>query len=85
MPVTTIVVTSQVIEIDEISDVSVTAIAQDPILGDYYRDIVFFGTPPEAEEGVEAIDLSTVPTILRVRIRATTITPLHVTVPESEF
>ena len=84
MPVTTMVTTSQVIEIDEISDVSVTAIEQDPVLGDYFRDIVFFGTPPEAQEGVE-FDVSTVPTILRIRIRATTTAPLHVTVPESEF
>ena len=85
MPTTTMVTTSQVIEIDEISDVSVTAIAQDPVLGDYFRDIVFFGTPPEAVEGVEVLDLSTVPTILRIRIRATSVTPLHVTVPELEF
>jgi hypothetical protein len=84
MPVTTMVTTSQVIEIDEISDVSVTAIAQDPVLGDYFRDIVFFGTPPEAGEGI-AFDISTVPTVLRIRIRATTTTPLHVTVPETEF
>jgi hypothetical protein len=85
MPVTTMVTTSQVIEIDEISDVSVTAIEQDNVLGDYFRDIVFFGTPPEVQEGIEVADLGTVPTILRIRIRATTTAPLHVTVPESEF
>ena len=84
MPITTMVTTSQVIEVDEISDVVVTAIGRDDVIGDYYRDIVFFGTPPEAPEGVE-IDVTAVPTVLRVRIRAATTTPLHVTVPESEF
>jgi hypothetical protein len=85
MPVTTMVTTSQVIEIDEITDVSVTAIAMDPVLGDYYRDIVFFGTAPEAVEGVDVVSYGTVPTILRIRVRSTTAAPLHVSVPESEF
>ena len=56
----------------------------DDAAGDFFREIVFFGTPPEAQAGVE-FDTSTIPTILRIRIRAATVDPLHVSVPQSEF
>lgn len=71
-------------EIDEITDIAVTAIAHDDEAGDYYREIVFFGTPPDAVEGVE-FDVSTIPTILRLKIRAPTVDPLKITVPQDEF
>jgi hypothetical protein len=79
---------SQEIEIDGISDVTVGALMHDDMRGDFYREIVFFGTPPDQmlQEGVTPVDVtSTVPTVLRVRIRAATVDPLHVTVPMSEF
>jgi hypothetical protein len=84
MPTTTMVTTSQVIEIDQITDVAVGAIFHDDQAGDYYREIIFFGTAPDAPEGVE-FDTSTIPTILKIKIRAATVAPLHVSVPESEF
>jgi hypothetical protein len=84
MPTTTIAVTSQVMEIDEITDIAVTSIAHDDAAGDYYREIVFFGTPPDAVEGIE-FDVSTIPTILRLKIRAPTVAPLKITVPQDEF
>lgn len=76
---------SQEIEIDQVSDVVVTALMHDDVRGDFYREIVFFGTPPDAPEGVSTVDVNTTPTVLRVRIRAATVDVLHVTVPESEF
>jgi hypothetical protein len=88
MPITSMVCVAQEIEIDEITDVTVTALMHDDIRGDFYREIVFFGTPPEQllQEGVTPVDVSaTTPTVLRVRIRAATVDPLHVTVPASEF
>ena len=84
MPVTTLVTTSQTIEIDEISDIAVTAIFHDDDVGDYYREIIFFGTPPDVTEGIE-FDTSTIPTILRIKIRAATVEPLKITVPQDEF
>ncbi len=75
---------SQEIEIDGISDVTVGALMHDDMRGDFYREIVFFGTPPDTPAGM-AVDTSTTPTVLRVRIRAATVDPLHVTVPVSEF
>lgn len=75
---------SQEIEIDGITDVTVTALMHDDVRGDFYRELVFFGTPPDAPEGV-AMDTGTIPTVLRVRIRAATVEPLHVSVPQSEF
>jgi hypothetical protein len=85
MPTTTMVVTSQVMEIDEISDVAVTAIAHDDEAGDFYRDLIFFGTPPEMAAGTTVVDVSTIPTILKLRIRAPTVEPLKITVPQDEF
>ncbi len=88
MSITSMVCVSQEIEIDGITDVTVTALMHDDIRGDFYREIVFFGTPPDQmlQEGVTPVDVtSTVPTVLRVRIRAATVDPLHVTVPMSEF
>jgi hypothetical protein len=76
---------SQEIEIDGVTDVTVTALMHDDVRGDFYREIVFFGTPPDLAPGTTAIDTSTIPTILRVRVRAATVEPLHVTVPASEF
>ena len=84
MPITSMVTVSQEIEIDGITDVAVTALMHDDARGDFYREIVFFGTPPDVVAGVE-FDVSTIPTILRVRIRAATVEPLHVSVPVSEF
>jgi len=72
-----IITTSQSVEIDPVTDVAVTAIAHDDIKGDYYRDITLFGEP------LEGID--TVPTILIIRIRAATVDPLKITVPQDEF
>jgi hypothetical protein len=85
MPTTTIVTTSQVIEIDEISDITVGAIFHDDVVGDYYREIVFFGTPPDITPGTTTFDVGTIPTILKLKIRAPTVEPLRVTVPENEF
>ena len=88
MSITSMVCVSQEIEIDGITDVTVTALMHDDIRGDFYREIVFFGTPPDQllQEGVTPVDVSTTtPTVLRVRIRAATAEPLHVTVPMSEF
>jgi hypothetical protein len=85
MPTTTMVTTSQTIEIDQISDITVGAIFHDDVVGDYFREIVFFGTPPDIVPGTTTFDVSTIPTILKLRIRAPTIEPLHVSVPESEF
>ena len=85
MPITTMVVTSQVIEIEAISDISVTSIFHDDVIGDYYRDLIFFGTPPETVPGTTAFDVGTIPTILKLRIRAPIIEQLRITVPEDEF
>jgi hypothetical protein len=88
MSITSMVCVSQEIEIDGITDVTVTALMHDDIRGDFYREIVFFGTPPDQQlqDGVMPVDVSaTVPTVLRVRIRAATVDPLHVSVPQSEF
>lgn len=85
MSVTSMVCVAQEIEIDGITDVSVTALKFDAVRGDYYREIVFFGTPPDAPEGALVVDVSTTPTVLRLRIRAPTVDPLHISVPESEF
>jgi hypothetical protein len=72
-----VVTKSQSVDLDPISDVAVTAIARDDVKGDYYRDITLFGEPGEGE--------STVPTIMVIRIRAATIDPLKITVPQDEF
>lgn len=85
MPITTLVVTSQVIEMDHISDVAVKDIELDEVAGDYFRDIVFFGEAPEIPEGTTAEIEGTIPTILRIRIRAETVEALHVTFPQGEF
>lgn len=85
MPVTTLVVTSQVIEIDHITDVAVKDIEHDDVAGDYFRDIVFFGEAPEIPEGTTAPIEGTIPTILRIRIRASDAVALHVSFPQGEF
>jgi hypothetical protein len=85
MPTSTMVVTSQTIEIDRITDVSVSAIAHDDVAGDYYRDFVFFGTAPPLPEGTEEEIVGTIPTTLKIRIRAETAEPLQVTFPQGEF
>jgi hypothetical protein len=72
-----VVTKSQSVELDPISDVAVTAIARDDVKGDYYRDITLFGEPGGGE--------STVPTVMTIRIRAATIDPLKITVPQDEF
>jgi hypothetical protein len=85
MPVTSMVVTAQTIEVDAITDIGVGAIFHDDVVGDYFREIVFFGTPPDLPIGTTTADVSSIPEVLRVRIRSTTTTPLHISVPESEF
>lgn len=68
---------SQTLELNDVTDISVTSISADAERGDYYRDLVFFGTPAS---GVE-----TTPTNLVLRIRSEDATMLRVTVPESEM
>jgi hypothetical protein len=72
-----VVTVRQHLVVDGVSDVSVSAISHDDEAGDFYRDIIFFGEP---EEGT-----SVIPTILAVRIRADTVDPLKITVPQDEF
>jgi hypothetical protein len=85
MPTTTMVVTSQTIEIDQISDIAVTSIAHDDVAGDYYREIVFFGAVPEIPEGTLTPIVGSTPETLRVKIRAATVEPLKISVPADEF
>jgi hypothetical protein len=85
MPTTSMVVTAQTIEVDGITDIGVGAIFHDDVVGDYYREIVFFGTPPDLPVGTTTVDVGTIPEVLRIKIRAITVEPLHVSVPESEF
>lgn len=68
---------SETIEINDVSDVVVTDITADSERADNYREIRFFGTP---ETGV-----TTIPTVLIVRIRAVDHEKLHVSVPAAEF
>jgi hypothetical protein len=72
-----IVTRSQSVEINQVSDLVVTAIAHDDIAGDYYRDITFFGEAGEGE--------LTIPTVMTIRIRAATVDPLKISVPADEF
>jgi len=73
------------VELETVSDVAVTAIFRDDVVGDFYRDIVFFGEPPEPVEGTAVVDTSTIPTLMRVRIRASAVDSLKITVPQDEF
>jgi hypothetical protein len=85
MPATTMVTTSQVIEIDQITSIAVGDVFHDDVVGDYYREITFFGTPPDLPPGTTAVMMNTIPTILKVKLRASTVDPLHIEVPISEF
>jgi hypothetical protein len=85
MPITSMVVTAQTIEVDGITDVAVGAVFHDDVVGDYYREIVFFGTAPDLPIGTTTADTSTIPEVLRIKIRSITVEPLHISVPESEF
>ena len=76
MPVE-IVTTRQSVTIDGVADIAVSAIERDDVKGDYFRDITFFGEPGEGE--------STAPTVMTIRIRASTADPLKITVPQDEF
>jgi hypothetical protein len=67
----------QTVELSEVTDVIVTVIAADVNAGDHYRDIRFFGTPPEGTE--------TIPMLFTIRIRSDDLLKLKITVPESEF
>jgi hypothetical protein len=72
-----IVITSQTVTIDAVSDVSVSSIAHDDVVGDFYRTITVWGTPVEGD--------SNIPAVLVVRIRADSVDPLKITVPQDEF
>jgi hypothetical protein len=73
-----IVITSQTVTIDAVSsDVSVSSIAHDDVVGDFYRTITVWGTPAEGD--------SNIPAVLVVHIRADTVDPLKITVPQDEF
>jgi hypothetical protein len=68
---------SQSIEITDVTDVAVSAVAHDDVLGDYYRTITIFGSPDEGG--------ATIPTTFLLRIRAPTADPLKISVPADEF
>jgi hypothetical protein len=72
-----IVTTHQSVTLDGVADVAVTVIERDDVKGDYFRNITFFGEPGEGE--------STAPTVMTIRIRASTADPLKITVPQDEF
>jgi hypothetical protein len=72
-----IVTTRQSVTLDGVADIAVTSIEHDDVEGGYFRDITFFGEPGEGE--------STAPTVMTIRIRASTADPLKITVPQDEF
>jgi len=68
---------SQTVQLTEVTDIAVTVVTPDIDAGDHFREIRFFGTPPEGEE--------TIPMMFIIRIRADDPIKLKITVPISEF
>lgn len=77
MAATKIATIAQTIEMNDVSDVVVTPIQHDDVMGDNFREIRIMGTPPDGD--------TVIPVNLVVRIRASDTEPLKVTVPENEF
>lgn len=65
-------------ELTEITDVIVTDIVQDKVVGDWVRDIRIMGGAPEGVEPQSVL-------ILQLKLRSPTKTPLQITSPTSEF
>ena len=63
-------------EITNVTDVIVSAIEQDPDVGDYVRTIQIWGTPASGTSNLM---------VMQLRIRATIDTTLKIISPETEF
>lgn len=75
--VTTVDVMAQTLQIDGVSDITVTEILQDADVGDYVREIRIWGLP--LTEGALA------PLVMTLRLRHQVRVNLEISVPTSEF
>lgn len=83
MPASILKTMHQLLDINDIKDIVVTAIQLDTDTGEYYREIRFLGT---ADEGINnGAAVGTTPEVLAVRVRSEVSTDIKVTFPEGEF
>ena len=76
MPVSKVGFTQVNLELTDVVDVVLTEIVQDPLVGDWVRDVRIMGTPAVGTESVM---------IAQLRLRSPNRAPLVVTAPAQEF